>query len=429
MVIQIATSAIALSLSNLNAQIMSQKIDCSTENMPIFNTYGHTLNFPEAWQKAMNSSPSIQSTAADVFMRDAEKQQVGLLPNPEFTVEVDDLDSQWRNNRNNNPVYITYGLSQLIETGGKRCARVTLADAVQVISIWDHELALRDLRHKVLSAFIDACAAQHKLALSFEHEKMAKEVLETVSGKVKAGKIGSIHETKARVAYSSAKLALTKATRAFITAKKQLNVYLGCDDVQFDCVDFAFYTLEAPASCEALEGHLCCHPSLLKKENEINAAYLNEDLQVRQATPDVTVEGGLSHTHSFNNVEFYFDVSIPLPIFDRNQGNITRAYYQRLQIENQRDQVYLDLASELDIAYQDMVNAYDDVLVYKEQVLKEAVQAFKEINEVFKQGKEDYLEVLDTQRSVFEAQEKYVDILQEYHKKKADVEHIIGCEA
>jgi cobalt-zinc-cadmium efflux system outer membrane protein len=370
----------------------------------------------------------IQAVAGDVFMRSADIVQVGLRPNPEFSVEVDDLDAQWRNNHITNPCYLTYSLAQLIETGGKRQARVLVADAARVVSIWDHEIAIQDLRHKVRTTFIDACAAQHKLALAAEHEKMAKKVLDTVSGKVKAGKLGSIQETKARVAHSSSKLAMIKALRALDTAKKQLIALLGCEELQFDCVDFPFYMLDRPVAFELLEKHLCCHPTLLKKDNEIETAYLNEELQRKQAIPDVTVEGGVSHTQSFNNMEFYFDVSIPLPFFDRNQGNIAKAYYQIQQIENQRDQISLDLESQLDIAYQDMVNAYDDAEVYKDQVLKEAVQAFNEIQEVFQQGKEDYLEVLDTQRSVFEAQEKYVDILQEYHKKQAEVEYIIGCE-
>jgi cobalt-zinc-cadmium efflux system outer membrane protein len=77
-------------------------------------------------------------------------------------------------------------------------------------------------------------------------------------------------------------------------------------------------------------------------------------------------------------------------------------------------------------SYQELSNAFTEATELKSKVLDGAQDVFDASAEGYREGKLDYLNVLDAQRTLFEAKERYIEALSAYHKARADVERLIG---
>ena len=79
-------------------------------------------------------------------------------------------------------------------------------------------------------------------------------------------------------------------------------------------------------------------------------------------------------------------------------------------------------------AYARLFNAFTEVEGLKNQILPGARQVFEAATESYREGKLNYLNVLDAQRTLFEAKGQYIEALADYHKAKADLERLTGQE-
>jgi cobalt-zinc-cadmium efflux system outer membrane protein len=402
-------------------------IDCSSFNIPSYPLTGKILRLDDAIMRASLQAPVIQIAAWEIANKENDTVTAGLRPNPSFNLDIGPGgDGACANNNNCSAGSVSYSIEQEFELGGKRCARVAAADGLEQVSFFDYQIAIRNVQFNVISAYLKVYAIQLKLCLAEEHRRIAENVQEVVSAKVSAGKLPSLQESKAKVAVAATKIHAARTKRQYENAKKQLAVLMGSVDVDFECVDYLFYQVREPIAFETIASRLIEHPSVIKKDAEIDAGYSAISLARANAVPDLTVEAGVKQdSWKGDEFAFFINFSIPIPISDRNQGNIAKAYSQIYQTEYQRQQLLLDLESQLHSDYQDMTSAYDVIIDYKDQVLVEAMDAFEQIQTRFEQGKHDYLEVLDTQRSMFTAQEQYVDYLLEYHLKQAELKRLV----
>ena len=123
---------------------------------------------------------------------------------------------------------------------------------------------------------------------------------------------------------------------------------------------------------------------------------------------------------------FVMGVSIPLPIFDRNQGNISAA---RARLNKTRELArQADVAAKTDLvdAYKSMLSAYEQAVNLRDKIIPASQQAFDAASEGYRQGKFGYLDLLDAQRTLFQSRQQYLDMLVLYHQTHADVERLIG---
>lgn len=123
---------------------------------------------------------------------------------------------------------------------------------------------------------------------------------------------------------------------------------------------------------------------------------------------------------------FVFGAAIPLPLFNRNQGKILESQYRISKAENKRAAAGNKVHAALSEAYQALAAGYVESTTLKSAVLPGAQSAFDAATEGFRQGKFGYLEVLDAQRTLFEARSRYIEGLSAYPKAATDTERLIG---
>ena len=123
---------------------------------------------------------------------------------------------------------------------------------------------------------------------------------------------------------------------------------------------------------------------------------------------------------------FVVGLSVPLPLFDRNQGRRREAAFNLAKANEERRAAEIRVRTALSDAYQSLLSAYREAATLRDEVLPAARSAFEGISESYRQGKLTQLDVLDAQRTLFEVREQYTEALFSYHRARAIVEGLVG---
>ena len=157
---------------------------------------------------------------------------------------------------------------------------------------------------------------------------------------------------------------------------------------------------------------------------EYLAAHQNLNLVRALAVPDVTITLGYKTLQDTGNKGMIIGASLPIPVFNQNQGNIQRAKAQTAKAQDFYIELELALENKLTVSHVELMRAYREAEKIRSTILKSAVQSFELAQEGYKEGKFEYLDMLDSQKTLFEVKERYIQALLNYHTSRADIEYL-----
>jgi cobalt-zinc-cadmium efflux system outer membrane protein len=395
----------------------------STSIKPIEPTGVVTLR--QALALALVKNPELAAFSWEVRAREAESLQARLLPNPELDVEVENFGGTGFF-RGLDEAETTVQLGQLVELGGKRSQRKRAATLEQDLAGWDYEIQRIQVLTETSKAFIDVLAAQQRVALNQEFVGLAQEVLDVVTERVRAGKVSPIEEVKARVSLSSRLIERKKAENELTAAREVLAAAWGGTAPIFTEAQGDLELSSEIPPFEVLRERMARNPEMARWIVELESSRASLALEEARRFPDVTLRGGVRHINPTDDWAFVAGLAIPIPVFDRNQGATLEAKYRLAKAKEQRRALHVRVQAALVSTYQRLTAARTEAISLKNDVLPGARSAFEATGEGFRQGKFDYLDVLDAQRTFFEAQARYTEALAELRKAIADAEGLLG---
>jgi cobalt-zinc-cadmium efflux system outer membrane protein len=417
--------ALAVSLLTILSFFPLQAEPVDAESLPFDNTI---LNLDDAVYRALAKSPSLDIAHHESQSKRFEVVQASLAPNPDFNYEVENIagNRDWKGWRNREERIFA---SQLIETANKRQLRTKAASYQYFAALVGYKVSKLVLLNRVSRAFINVVASQELLKIAEDQAEIAHEVLRIATKKVEAGKVALIQQNKAEVAYSTALIEINRARNELKNAKTRLGLLWANPCADFDRAEFPFYEVSLPISLEQCLADLCNQPEVVQSLYNYSSAYENWKLEKAKRIPDVTFSVGYKRDGDKSDGEktkkgLMGGISIPIPIFDQNQGNVGRAHYDMLKTGDQGRQLWLVLESKLSISYADLLRAYEEAERTKNASLPSATQAFELAQKGYREGKFEYLDVLDAQRTLFEVREKYIQALVVYHHRQADINYL-----
>lgn len=384
------------------------------------------LSLNDAIQRALAESPRLKAYESALMASKGERRQAGALPNPEIGVEAENVAGQGRY-RGTDSAEFTYGVTQLIEVGGKRSARQEAAGKGYEIAGMQYKAARFDLIRDVTAAYAGAVAAQEEVKLAEEQKQLAGEVLESVSKRVAAAAEPLIQKSKAQVALATSEIAYGKAMRGLVTARNRLASLWGGNGGDFTLDSSDFFTLKPPPALPETVSRLAATPDIARLDAEIGRARANLELERANAIPDPRVNVGVREFRESNDQAFVVGVSLPIPVWNLNRGNIARARHEVSRSESVKQATVLGLSNELSRATQELHTAYAEAEALKATILPAAKTAFSLSRQGYQAGRFPYLEVLDAQRTLFEARSQYIAALNTYHARRAEVERLTAA--
>jgi cobalt-zinc-cadmium efflux system outer membrane protein len=381
------------------------------------------LTIENAIRRALAASPKMQAAQFGIEAAAGTQRQAELRPNPEASVGIENF----ANVGGLNGVAVTettVGVSQLIELGGKRDARRAVAGAGRASAETDVRVARLDLRRDVTVAYANALAAQQQLAIAKELEAAARQVLGDVTRRVNAARDPLFQRSKAEVASATSAIARQNAESALSAALEMLGRYWGVPTVNESLSEEGFLPPGPPLSLASYEERLKTAPDLERYRKAITTREAELQLARANAVPDLTANAGVRHFGGTSAVALVAGLSIPIPIFNQNQGEISRAGSDVKRAAQDLRQAELERTQQL-ISYRSQWNsAWVEANAIRDRSLPEAEKAFSLALDGYHRGAFAYLEVLDAQRTLFDQRIKFNDALARLRAARAETERL-----
>ena len=383
------------------------------------------LTLTDAISTALEKSPQLQAQRASRSELEADSLQAGLMPNPEIALEAAQIAGQG-SYQGTKRAEFSAAISQQIEIGGKRAARSSVADKAIALSDSEKQSLEQDIKQNVTIAYFEAVAAQEKLILAQDQLQLAQEAYDVVRRRVDAAREPVLQKMKADVALANARLVKAEAEKQMTAKKQQLLLLLGAPQLNVILDKTAFDSLVPPPPLAALDEQLTQTSDYQRfaKERERGEAVLA--LEKTAAIPDPRVSVGITDFRETEEQALMVGVSIPLPVFNRNQGAIAKAGHSLTRLDAEQRQVLQKLNADLYAAWQEMGTAYTQARSLQQNILPQAKRAYAESQRGYQLGGFSYLEVLDAQRTLADTRLQHISLISAYHQAKARVDRLTG---
>lgn len=343
--------------------------------------------------------------------------QAGLFPNPSVGYVRDDADKSGQNQSQGIFVgqeFVTAGKLRLAEEAGRYdiTLRQEQFEAQQ-------RRVLNDVRirfYEVLGAQQALVAAEELRTSALDGVKIARELLEVRQG-------GRPDLLQAEMQLSMAEGVVADAKFRLQAARRQLAIVVGMNELPAGNLIGSFNDELPELDYDAcLQRLLESSPLLKSQAAELQAANTEVRLAQAQAVPNINLQVVAQHdsAQNFNSLSTF--VALPVPIFNRNQGNIVSAEAFLVQQHKEYDRLRLTLADQLAGSFRQFNSLRDEVARLQRDVLPRAEENLKLTTEAYRLGRMDFLRVVDARRTYFEAKLAEIDTLTELHKTVVEIE-------
>lgn len=376
------------------------------------------LSLSAVIERVQRDNPEIQALRQDEVAARALRTQAGLIPNPALSHERQRVPGGNRADAT--------ALSIPLEIGGQRGARIAAADRGTELARGEIAQSEATLRARTIQAFFDVVGAQDRETLAQGSQALAARATEVTGRRVRAGRASPVEEGRARVAEATAGIELSQARTELSNARSRLATLWG-GGAPRNFVATAPEDRVPPALAPVdLERRVAQAPVLLRGRAEVERREALVRLARAEAMPATALQVGTGTLIENGQRVNHVGLSVTVPIFDRNQGNIEEARVRSLQARQALSAAELALRSAVEQAHARLVAARAEKELSQRTILPEADRALDATTRGYELGKFSFLEVLDAQRTLFAARAQSLRSLAEAYQAAAEIEGLLG---
>lgn len=376
------------------------------------------LTLAQALALALANHPELAVARRELEAVDATIVQAGARPNPELSALMEDTRKSTRST--------TFQINQPIELGGKRGARIAAAERGRDAATLELAIKRDDIRIGATAAFFEVLTAQERKRLAQESTDLARQAADAATRRVSAGKISPVEQTKAQVAAAGARLELSQANGELELSRKRLSGFWGNSAPLFTLADGVAELLPPLPAISDITARSANAPALRMARIEVERRQALSKIESSKRTPDATLSLGTKRDEEARRNMWIVGVSMPLPLFDNNRGNLEEALRRTDKARDELLATEVRLQNTLAQAYEKLRNAHEEIEVLRNDMLPGAQSAYSAASKGFELGKFSFLEVLDAQRSLFQTRSHYLRALSDAHLASAELERLLG---
>jgi len=394
-------------------------------SIPVQAAERPAISLPQALQRALAANPRLTAAERDVGIATGQRIQAGALINPELSVELDNAlgSGPYRGAKS---AESTLQISQMFELWGKRDVRIAAGQAgVDAATIERRAVRLQILSETAI-AFLSVLGLQQRIQILDEQVASIDRLSPLLQRRVDAGASSPAETGRAEVASAFVKADRERTKAALSTARRELAVLMGDTSAKFGAVSGRLDVTGRPPSFQEVVAAIDANPQLVRW----NAVYAQRNAELLLARlrpyPDVRLSAGWRHHNDTNDDAVRLSLSVPIPVFDQNQGNILSAQESLAKTRAEREtnrQTLIVLAGR---AYDTIQASLRELQILRDLAIPKARTASDAISEGYGQGRFTLLEVLDAQASVTQARLREQEALQNFHVAVATIEGLVG---
>ncbi|TQK10776.1 TolC family protein [Herbaspirillum sp. SJZ107] len=382
------------------------------------------LTLADAIRRALEQ-PAVRAAAHEVAASDAAAGQAGNYPNPALSWLREGQQAGTRST--------TVQISQPIELGGKRQARIALARSEADLARGELALRRRAIRADVIAAWYTVLVAQDSHALARELAGLAQRSVDVAARRVATGKVSPIDETRARLGAVDAATELTRTRAELDVARARLGALVGAAPPSI-ALDGAADALPEPPPRPALQARVAGSGAVARARSRLAAQEAQAGVERAARIPDLTITLGSQREdapelRTPGRRQAVFGISVPLPLFDRNEGRLAAALRRTDKARDELAAAERAAGADLDAAWTRYAAAREEATLLQRDAIPHAYSAWTLTLRGFEAGKFGFLDVLDAQRTWFQARVRRAGALLAAWRAYADIERLAGADA
>jgi len=384
-----------------------------------------SISLAQALQRALAASPRLTAAERDIGIATGLKVQAGALPNPELSFELDNALGSGRY-KGLQSAETNLQLSQLVELGGKREARLAGGDAGIGTAVWQRRATRLEVLSETAIAFITVVSAQRRIEIFDEQISSLDQLIPLLQKRVQEGASSPAETLRAQVAADLFRVDRERARTQLATARRDLAILTGDSSPRFGEAVGRLANVGQPPSFQSVLQAIEANPQLMRW-TAVTAQRNAELILARlKPIPDVHLSAGWRHFQDTDDNAVRLGVSIPLPVLDQNTGNIIAAEEVLAKTGAERAINKLVLISIAGRAYDALNGALAELKLLRTSVIPNARSAAETIQSGYLQGRFTLLELLDVRGSVLQALLREQEALQNFHIAIATIEGLVG---
>ncbi len=388
------------------------------------------ITLDQAITLALANNPTLKATRTQIQQNQAQETTANLRPNPELLFDSQFIPifepGNFSSNTLTNIQQFDIGVSYLFERGRKRQNRLRAARDQTAVTASQVADAERTLAFSVAQQFIGALLANSNLQFAEEDLKSFQKTVDISEQRYKAGDISQGDYLKIKLQLLQFETDVSSARVARVQALNSLRQLLGyasvphnydvAGDLQYQPLTAALMDLQAKALKE--------RPDLRAAEQGVTAAQSQIALAKANGKQDLTAEIAYSHVSGLSSTSLFF--SIPMPFFNRNQGEIARTRFAGTQAQLTAKAAEDTVMTDVGNAYEASATNQEVVQLYLSGYLKQAQDSRDISAYAYTAGAATLLDFLDAERSYRATQLAYRQALAAYMVSVEQLRQAVG---
>ncbi len=380
-----------------------------------------SLTVQEAIELAMRSNPTLRAKQFEFQAVGAGEITAGLRPNPSANF----LAEQFGGGSASQTQY-TVSVGQPIELGGKRQRRLESARAATRVTGHELDDVRRQVAFQVKKAFTDALVGRDSVALAEDNLRSLDELERIQRFRAEKGDISELELLRIQVQRFAFERDAADARQALQVARIALRSAVGSARLGEDVAlvgDLDFRDVSASPAV-LYRRALDARPDLRAAEAARQKARADVGLARANAWWDVTPQIEYQRIGPDNTIGFGF--SLPLKIFDRNQGEIARTRAEAQRVDAAREAIAVQVLAEVDTALAALATERQKLTALRDVYVPKARKARDTVEFAYRRGGVNLLDFLDAQRTYRDTAGEYVRSLGSYWTALHQLEAAVG---
>jgi len=382
------------------------------------------LSLQDLEQTALRNNPTLSQARARVQAARGIWEQVGLYPNPVAGYTAEEMGDNGTAGKQGGFI------GQEFVTAGK--LRLNRQVACQEIMRLEQELAAQQFRvlTDVRTSFYDVLVAQQMVEQTDRLVDIAEQGVEAAEALFKAKEGSRVDILQARVEGNTARILLENARNRRQGAWRRLAAVAGTPDLAPEQLAGNVEDIGPLLSWEeALSRVLSESPELAAAAAEVQAARWATQRARVEWIPNVGIQTTVQHDNASGDDVAGVQVALPLPLFNRNQGNIVASNAQLIAAQRNLERVRLSLQNRLAEVFRRYASAGQQVEKYRGTILPDAKDTLDLVATGYQQGEFSYLKLLTAQRTYFQSNLSYLESLLQLKSAQVQIEGLLLSES
>ncbi len=384
------------------------------------------LSLNEALAKALEKNPALIAQGYNTLASEALIGQADVLPNPELGLVLENFGGTG-STRVVDSLEATVEIAQTLERGGKRKRRVDLAKREYAAVNREKDVLQSDVLSATAVAYVETLVARERVTLVREPVRLAQETVDAAIQRVSAAVAPVFESSRAKVSLAVAQAELSRMESNEKTSRLTLASLLGeSDESRIPSLSGKLTVPDVLPDQGVLLAKLADNPKIKWQHAVVEGKQAQVEVERSKALQDISLSGGIRFFNDSSEVALVAGVSIPIPVFDSNRGNIDSARQSVQAAKETVRSTEIEVKMAFASAWQDLSSAHATVMSLKRDALPAMEEAHVNIRKAYTEGQASLIEVLDAQNALLSVQRELLEAELSYAVALARIEGLAG---